>query len=302
MVENNFLFHGENTPKIKSTTTTWIQKFQQKYQDNYDLQKIEDSKDFSMKKLIIEAQTVPFLCEKKLIIAKNILHHFEKEDAKTLLKIPESTIILFIEYRKINKTDKQLGTFQKKIQVQQFEVSKDAAMQILNKYTANIQLPNKHIQAITNQYEKSPEQVENIGKQLAAQFHNKEFNEIDFFKLIDLKQEPNIFNFLDTIYKNKSQTLKQYKDLCNYNQDPYKVLYMLIWHLKTLSQIKQNKTQGIKPFIVNKHRATAQKINTSQINTLLSEILKIDQLSKTGHIKNNTELTISIESALFRNT
>ncbi len=299
MAENIFLFHGQNTPQIKSTTQAWVQNFQKKYKDNYDLHTVEDSKEFSMQKLIIEAQTIPFLCEKKLIIAKNILHHFEKQHSKILLKTPPSTIILFIEYRKINKTDKQLATFQKKIQVQQYELSEANSLKILQKH---ITLANKYSQLILKQYEKQPEQIEQIGKQLAAYFHNQQINDSDFFKLVDIKQEPNIFNFLDTIYKNKIQTLKQYKALCQFNQDPYKVLYMLIWHLKTLIQIKNKQTQNIKPFIVNKHKATAQKTSLSQINQLLQDILKIDQLSKTGHIKNNTELTIAIESALFENT
>jgi len=304
MAKNIFLFHGEHTPQINATTKAWIKQFIEKYKDNYDLHTIQDSKDFSMQKLIIEANTVPLLCEKKLIIAKNILHHFQKEDSKAILAIPESTIVMFIEHRKINKTDKQLGTFQKKITVQQFDINTEAnsnlLMQTLQNHNVKI-TPNQK-QLILNQYEKQPNQILEISKQLAAYFHNSNIQDQEFFKLVDIKQEPNIFNFLDTIYKNKSQTLKQYKQITDYNQDPYKVLYMLIWHLKTLLQIKSGNTQNIKPFIVNKHKQTANKISSSQIDNLLQQILKIDQQSKTGLIKTNSDLILAIEMAIFQNT
>jgi len=304
MQENIFIFHGENTPALKNHSQKWIDKFKDKYQDSFDLQIIEESKSFHFQNLILEAQTVPFLCEKKLIVAKNILSKYDKEFAKTLKKIPETTIILFLEYRKINKTDKLLGTLLKNANTTEFELNTQAnkklILETLQSTGANI--PNKYLQILENTHEKNPNKLINSVKQIACYSHNQELNDEAFYKLADIQQEPNIFNFLDTIYTNKKIMLSQLKENLDYNPDPYKLLYMLIWHLKNLIQIKSNQTTGLKPFIINKHKKTASKINIHQIDCLLKDILKIDQMSKTGLIKGNKELALSIEMALVRNT
>ena len=304
MQENIFLFHGENTPALKNHSQKWIEKFKDKYKDSFDLQIIEDSKTFHFQNLLLEAQTVPFLCEKKLIIAKNILNKYEKEFLKTLKKIPDSTIILFIEYRKINKTDKLLATLLKNANTTHFELNlesnKKLIQETLNKTQAAIS--NKYLSLLEKTHEKNPHKLINSITQLACYSHNQEINDEIFYKLADIQQEPNIFNFLDTIYTNKSQMLKQLKENLDYNPDPYKLLYMLIWHLKTLLQIKNNNTSGLKPFIVKKHSNTAKKIQLNQLDNLLKQILKIDQQSKTGLLKGNNELALAIEMALVKNT
>jgi len=304
MQENIFLFHGENTPALKNHSYQWIEKFKDKYKDNFDLQIIEDSKNFYFQNLLLEAQTVPFLCEKKLIIAKNILHKYEKEFLKTLKKIPNTTIILFIEYRKINKTDKLLATLLKNANTTHFELNASANKKIISNILekTNTKIPNTFLQLLEKTHEKNPNKLENSVMQLACYGLNQEINKDNFYKLADIQEEPNIFNFLDTIYRDKTQMLKQFKQNLDFNPDPYKLLYMLIWHLKTLLQIKNNKTEGLKPFIIKKHSNTAKKLNNNKLDKLLVEILKIDQQSKTGLIKGNTELALAIEMALVKNT
>ena len=304
MQENIFLFHGENTPALKNHSQTWIDKFKNKYQDNFDLQIIEDSKSFHFQNLLLEAQTVPFLCEKKLIIAKNILHKYEKEFLKKLKKIPDSTIILFIEFRKINKTDKLLATLLKNANTTHFELTEAANRNLIQNTLekTEVKINHKYLNILEKTHSKNPHKLVNSVMQLACYTQNQELNDEIFYKLADIQQEPNIFNFLDTIYTNKAQMLKQLKENFDYNPDPYKLLYMLIWHLKTLLQIKNNKISGLKPFIVKKHSNTAKKININQLDNLLGEILKIDQQSKTGLLKGKNELTLAIEMALVKNT
>ena len=70
MSQNIFIFHGDNIPAIINESQTWIEKFKAKYKDDFDIQIVENNKDFHIQKLILESQTVPFLCQKKLIIAK----------------------------------------------------------------------------------------------------------------------------------------------------------------------------------------------------------------------------------------
>jgi hypothetical protein len=304
MKENIFLFHGENTPQIKSHSHNWQQKFEEKYKDSFDLQIIEDSKTFQIQNLILEAKTVPFLCEKKLIIAKNILHKFKKEYTDELLNTPDSTIIIFIEHRKVNKTDKELAKLQKKIKVTNFEINDSSNKQIIDKIieATKAQIPQKFINELTKHHAKNPNKLLNTTTKIATFAYEKKLSSEDFYKLADIEQEPNVFNFLDTIYTNKSEMLKQFKENLDHNPDPYKILYMIIWHLKTLLQIKTGNTTDIKPFIVKKHSKTAKNLELNKLNSLLSEILKIDQQSKTGLINGQNQLTLAIELALLNNT
>ncbi|MBT6143020.1 hypothetical protein HOH51_00740 [bacterium] len=304
MSQNIFIFHGDNIPAIINESQTWIEKFKAKYKDDFDIQIVENNKDFHIQKLILESQTVPFLCQKKLIIAKNILDKFEKEYLPKLLKVADSTILLFIEHQRLKKTDKQLSKLLKSVEVKQFDSNKQSATKIIENLSRehSTNLATKYKTQLSSNFEKDAYKLTNTTLQLIAYSKENQLTDEIFYKLTDIKQTPNIFAFLDTLFVNKQKTLQLYKQLSDHDPDPYKLLYMIIWHLKTLSQIKSGSTENLKPFIVQKHSRTAKKISQTQLNAILSHILKIDQQSKTGLINTNDELSGAIQMALFQMT
>lgn len=268
----------------------------------------------SIESIIADIDTPAFGFESKLIIAKNS-GLFKKKNAfsdklsEYLNNNKIEGVELIFDETEVEKNS-LFNTILKTGKVQEFkELTVGQLIQkiteICNAYGVKIQgniaqylieCVGTNMQDIINELRKL---IEYAGK-------GNEILKEDIDKLVTIKSDSIIFDLTDNLgRKNIKKAIQVYNDLIYKKEDVFKIVGMLYSHFKKLYIIKlsdgKNAAQNLnlKPnqtFLVNKYQQQANFFKKEDVESILKELINLDEKCKKGDI----DLEVGLQTILCR--
>lgn len=246
------------------------------------------------------ANTLPFFSDYRLIIIEDSGFFKVQSEISTLLeKIPESTIVIFVETEvdKRNKLfkmlrdrgtvsemngldDKNLKLFVASLLEQEGKKITEALVSYLLDKTGTdmINICNEVEKIINYIGERNVIQKEDIDSVVTTQISGK------------------IFQMIDAIgSKQSGRALSLYYDLLSVREKPMSILFLITRHFNILLQVKDLQSRGfagasigemvgIPPFSVNKYTAQSKNFKVKQLKDALEFGADIEEQIKTGRM------------------
>ena len=280
------LVHGDNESQIKQVILQWKENFKKKFENS----QIEKYEDLTYKQLLNLVMKTDMFSSKKLIIVKNTISNIAKEDFNKIFEIESHDLLLFVEYSSVRKNLKIFKEIQKKYKIYNYLIKdfdlKKNIQQEFHKYNKKINPLNLNILAnkLQNQINNASNEIQKLCL-LDAPEITKEHIE----QHIVANLETSIFELTNNLFQNKTSYLKTLHNLKKENIEEIYIINMLIWQLKTLSQIKLNDTKSLNPFVVRNNSQVAKSLNIQNLKDLLQKLIEIEYKIKTGKIKTRQE-------------
>lgn len=299
-----FLLHGENTYSSAQKLKAWKLGFLKKYGEDGQIES-PDTKNLNIPEFITNMMTLPFLCEKRLIILKdffiNIKTDKQKQLAEVLNKTPDFCILIFHEEKSADKRTSLYKTIKKLGTVEDFPELDNAQTSRWIQKHFQLQAP---IASYLTQYAgtnlwKLSNEIEKL------KTYNPEISKENIHKLVRPSLSTSIFNLTDSIsQKNIQKSLSTLNNLVESGEDIHMIFHMIVRQFRLTIQIKdlaaKNQTNRIKqhPFVIKKTSQQAHNFSPQKLQTIYKELLKIDRDTKTGKIKTSTNDTTELQFAL----
>lgn len=317
------LFHGENTFLIQEKLHLWQNKFIEKYHSDINCQVVEASSNIKAANIILEAETVPFLSEKRLIIIKDFFSKASPEEQKEILKkipqLPDFTVLVFGEFESLDRRTTIYKTIQKITTVEEFPLLQSAALQ--DWIHKEIRKRNSQINPKESFYlgEIAGSNLWNLANEIAklsSYCQNRPISISDIDLLTKSQVQLSIFQLTDFIgQKNLPQALKSLNQLIERGEEPMYIFHMIVRQFRLIIQVSellQEKASikniierlKLKPFVVSSTAKQARNYSLPMLCTIYQQLLDIEIAVKTGKIKFSTsdvrELKLALEKFIIK--
>ncbi len=313
VMNNLFLFCGEDSFSAYQKLKIWREKFVEKYDDlNYELIHGADLTAANFKNAIA---TQGFLTEKKLLVIMDFLREGKEDErskvADALANIDEDTVVVFFEHQKPDARTSLYKKLKKQGQVEEFKFKSEPELaDWLNKrFTAkNVACGPAEIRMLIEYVGANLWNLDNEVQKLtlyAGEGGKVSAEMIEDFVSPNLSST--VFKLTDYLgAKNVREALKVFKILAESGQEVVGVLFMLVRHFRIMAQVKELSEQGMRaaeiarkikehPFVVNKMMPQVRKFNIPEIRKIYAVLGEIDAGIKTGRIRMATGDTTELE-------
>lgn len=316
-----FLFYGEDTHTSNEKVALWKTEFIKKYGEEANVE-VLDGKSLDIRSFVTNLESIPFLCEKRLIIIKNFLEKGGKEDQKivadALEKTPDFAIVLFHETEVPNKTTSLFKKIKKIGKIEEFApLSQQEALKwTLNKAKKeDIKISTVVANYLNLQCGIELWRISTELEKLKTYADGKEITQSMIDELVTPSLTASIFKLTDSIAaKNVKESLKTFETLNNSGEDLTMVFFMIVRHFRILIQVqemaqkKENQATMAKrlkqhPFVVLKTASQSKNFTQQKLEEIYKNLLEIDRKFKTGIIKSypgdNREYSLAIEKLII---
>jgi len=320
---NIFLLHGEDSYSSNQKLQYWKKGFIKKYGEDANIE-IFEGKTLNPGIFESNIETLPFLCDKRLIIVKNI---FKKGKDTTLKKIaeiidktPDFCILIFIEN---GNADKRLGLYKKIKKIGKTEEFKElSSIQINQWINKKAKEEEIKISPITTSY-LSQEAGLNLWKianeleKLKIYANGKEITKEMIDNIVSPSLSASIFKLTDSIAEKKPKiAIKTLETLKESGEDLFRTFFMIVRHFRILIQVhdllskNENPLSIAKklkqaPFVISKTSKQARNFSSEDLKNIYKKLLEIDIATKTGKIKayqkDSNEFQLEIEKLILKN-
>lgn len=298
------LITGDDEFSIQQTIKKWKSSFIEKHGD-YNISQLEGKK-LSAKTIIEQAEQLPFLAEKRMIFVYDFLKKGETEEQKKFAqacsKIPDQTVIVFIEK---NEPDKRLTLFKtlnKDARIENISAKSGSALTewVLNHVREhNGNISQKNAQILSNTVGKNMWQLSNEIQKLCTYSDGNEITEKEIALLTESHSQTTIFKFVDEIGQKNNQTaLNLLHTLINNGEELIFIFHMIIRQIRliSLTHAAGNQPSGVlakmlkvPPFAVNTLIRQSKNFNKKQLKKLYEMLFSIEVTIKTGKIRISTD-------------
>ncbi|MDD3048978.1 MAG: DNA polymerase III subunit delta [Bacilli bacterium] len=306
-MENIYVLYGEDKSLIdKELKKIITNNFKDDFENNISTYNMNDT---SLNKILEDANTMPFLSDKKIIICNDCYFLTGSKDNNTeldtesLLKYidnyNDSTILIFIvNNEKLDERKKIVKTLKNKAVVKVF--NKLNSNEMIN-YIKNIFLENNYqiseraILSLMDRINGNIEYAENeANKLMLYKMEDKKILEEDIDEIVRKIAVDNVFELVDAVSKKDiNRTLDLYKQLLINNEEPIKVIAILGNQFRLIYQTKKLYKQGyterdiasklaIHPYRIK--LANESKLNEKELLTYLDKLADLDIGIKSGEI------------------
>lgn len=285
---------GENSFGLQRKLQQLSKAFEAEYGD-LGLERL-DGQEASLEQISEALTSLPFLAAKKMVILRSPSSNkqFSERAEHMLRDVPETTDVIIVE----PKLDKRLSYYKYlKAQTDYHDfVELDQASQT----TWLIQVVQERGGTI------SAGDTRYLVERLSAdqQLLSNEVEKLLLYdakitrQTIDVLSEPTpastIFQLLEVAFAgNAKRTLELYSEQRALKVEPPQIIAMLAWQLHVLALIKTAgernaddiaKQAKLNPFVVRKSQSIAHKLDLSELNKLVKDLLKIDTAIKSTSI------------------
>lgn len=310
-----YFFYGENTYSIKEKIDQLKTRFI-KEQGDFDISEVSgeniNKNDYS--NLVFVA---PFLSTKRLVIVKNLLLEnsdltLKKYIAENLEKIPDTTILIFVEY---GLPDKKLSLYKKLNEpkrAQNFELLQGARLSswIKNRVESeNCQISKEALDQLQLYVGSDLWRLQNEIDKLVLFKRSENLAKIetkDVEELVVPTLNPNIFDFVGHIAAgNHLGATKVLDQLIRSGENEIKILSMIVYQYRTMLEICDFKNQKLSaaeiasrskvhPFVIRKTLDLLHKYSWRDLCSCYFQIQKADTDIKSGQIEPNLALLLLI--------
>jgi len=316
-----FLFHGEDTYSSHKKLQHWKNAFQEKYGEASNIE-VYEGKELKIPIFNTNLETLPFLCDKRMIIIKNYLKSAKAEDQKKVAKIIERTPdFVILIFQEDETPDKRLSLYKKLKKIGKEEEFKNMTPAQLTQWILK--------EAKTREFIISPTVANYLSQHCGNELWriSSELEKIGVFAgenpitqaIIDDQVTPSlsasIFKLTDLLSeRNSKESLKILQILKDSGEDLTRVFFMIVRHFRILIQVhymvsknepSHSITKRLKqhPFVIQKTSSQAKNFTSEQLETIYEKLLEIDTKFKTGQIKtyqgDDREFQLAIEKLII---
>jgi len=308
MDKSIYLFHGPDTFQIKSKINNLINKYNVDdfNVSNYDME--EDDVSIA----INDAETIPFMSEKKIVVLRNsyflsteapkkeIKHNLDKLKKYLDNPVEETILVIAAPYSKLDE--------RKAITKQVKQHAEMVACNPLKEQDSSNwirrQLGRNNVSIDTDALKEFLKRVENNTEVLVSETqkllqYSEGMSKIDLKtikKVITKNVEDNVYEITNMMLEKKAgRALEIYNDLIMHSEDPLRILgiivnkYREILHVKFLLEAGKSQAEVAKYYNASSGRAyymvkNARSVNMEIVQRHLVKLEEIDFQIKTGQI------------------
>ncbi len=309
MSDNVIVFYGEDSFYIK----TKINQIIKKHEIDAFNTTTYDMDETRLSDAISDAQTIPFMADKKAVIIKNALF---LTSAKPKKGAPEQTVayleeyinnptdetllIISVPYSKLDQKKKIVKALKEKATVNEMklkgpnDLSSWAQRQVAN---SGLSMEPDALKLFVSRVKHSTELAFLEMKKLLLYAQNQSVIDKDMVKkLITKNIEDNVYDITNAIIaKQPSKALEVYKDLITYSEDPLRILSIIINKYREMIQVssllesKYSQDEIQRYFNVSSGRAyymvqNAKGVKRDKIEAHLEYLEQLDFNIKSGRI------------------
>lgn len=318
MEKQIYLFHGPDSYIIKSKTNQIINKIGV---DEFNIT-VYDADETNIINALNDAQTIPFMSLKKIIIIKNC-YFLTNEKIKKEIKhdinalsryldnpVEETVLILTAPYAKLDERKAITKAVKNKANVIKCEPMKQVDLSSWMRRQLgknNIKIERPALEEFIKRVEHNTEVAVTEMRKLILYASDMDFVDIDTIKKVITKNvEDNVYEITNNILDNKqSKALEIYNDLIQHSEDPLRILgilvnkYREILHVKLLLKDGKDQAAIAKYYRCSSGRAyymlkNAKSVNMSTVKKHLRKLEDIDYKIKTGQIDKKIGLELFI--------
>ena len=316
-----YLFYGEDTYSSTKKVKFWKNQFIKKYGDESNIE-IFDGKKLNITQFNTNIETIPFLCEKRLIIIKDFLSTANKEDQKkvsqALEKTPDFAIIVFHE---TGSPDKVASLFKKIKKIGIIEEFKHLTPAQLTKWILDrakkedIKINSQTAHYLSLHCGTELWRISSELEKLKIFAANKEITTKMIDDFVTPSLSASIFKLTDAIAgKNPKQSLKTLETLKETGEELTRIFFMIVRHFRILIQVHEMAgkrespaaiTKKLKqhPFVIQKTLSQSKNFTSEKLEDIYQKLLQIDIDFKTGVIKtyqqDDSEYKLAIEKLII---
>lgn len=308
-MNNNYLLESTDYLSIQNEIAEIVKKtsFQDSAISIYDLE------ETLLEKALEDLDTYSFLTSKKIIIIKNIetinQEDFEK-DIKHLyqyLESPNPDNLLIITAKKLNNVLKITKELKKKCNFTQVTMNADT---FAKKELKDYKLEPGVLKLLLEYCKDDITKLKNeIAKLKTYKFDEKTISKKDIEEMCVEKlgdSQELTFAFSRALAeKNKKEALLKYKELLNYNIEPYNIVGLLATQIRIIYQVKSLEDDGLsnneiaqkldkKPFYIQKTSELTRYYSKKELLELIIKLESIDIQIKTTDIDPNSLIELFI--------
>lgn len=314
-----YLLYGKETFLINETKQLLTEQVLKEEDAEFNLS-VYDLHETPIETALEDAETLPFLGEKKLLFLHNpqfltaektkekVEHNLSRLEAYLREPAPYSVMVFIAPYEKLDERKKLTKELKKKAAV--FEAKKLNETELKNWIRSRAEFNGVMIEpaaidlmlalAGTNLFMLTSE-VDKLalytGRGLTIDAQTVE-------KLVSRSLEQNIFALVDKIVSRKiDEALRIYYDLLKLNEEPLKILSVITGQFRLLYQVKELSRRGygqqqiagylkVHPFRIKLAAGQAQKFSDTELTNIMKELAEADFKMKTGQM--NKELLIEL--------
>lgn len=270
-----------------------------------------EGKDINTKELIDLSETMPFFCDRRLILVENsgFFKNANEELTEYIGEIPESACFVFVE-REVDKRSKAFKAVTKSGSAVEFVTPQESVL--VRWILGKIQRENKRItQSVLNLFlSKTGNDMENIDKEieklLCYTFEKDEITAADVENICIGQTENKIFDMIHAISaRNQKEALALYYDLLSLKEAPMRILFLMARQFQNLLLIKSMsakgyptasiaKSAGMPGFAVQKNLKQAGAFSMEQLKQAVEDCGQAEEDVKMGRIADQLAIELLI--------
>jgi DNA polymerase-3 subunit delta len=319
MQKNIYLLYGSDTYIIKSKTNQIISKLEI---DDFNITTY-DMDEVSLEEAINDAATIPFMADKKMVIIKNAMFLAKEKQKKQKIDqnisvlqryinspVEETTLVVQCPYDKLD--DKlAITSILKKNSIVEACIpleKQDLRGWVQRQLGKNgISIDNDALNELMNRCQNNTEII--VSETTKLMLYANDMSRIDLYtvKLVVTKNvEDNVYEITNNLLSNRSEkALEIYNDLVSHNEDPLRILgilvnkYREILHTKLLINDGKDKEDIAQYFNATSGRAyyilkNAKSVRLDVVEEQLKKLEELDYMIKTGKIDKKVGLELFI--------
>ncbi len=253
-----YLLHGEDTYLMDEFIKKFLDNFAEQKLKDFNLNIIEEDENL-VNKLLNSAKTLPFMAEKRIIVVKSYdLFRKKFKDSNLILNLiedfPESTIVLFVSYKKPKKNLKIYKRIKKSGEVLNFSALKYKKLDdwIAKQFkTRDYQINRSAIKLLEEAFNNNLQRLTSeIDKIITFVGEKKEVSKNDVKLIISkdwLIKETILFDFVDAIGQRKTDlALKLLESMMEEGRDAKQILGMIARQIRLMLQSKVLAEEGMR--------------------------------------------------------
>ena len=307
-----YFYYGEDTYNLRKKIKEISDAFVKIEASDFNVSVLSGSK-ISVQEFEKNVFTAPFLGNKRLIIVKNVLGECSDLDAKKALgknldKIPETSIVVFVEDGDPDKRESLFKTLLKIAKVSTFAKPSDLEVKkfILHQVSEDgLNIDPKASFKLVLYCGPDYWRVEN---ELAKLIYFVKYQqrslilEGDVENLVDPINNFKIFDLTDCLAeRNIARVIKIYYMMLKGGEDEIKVFNMIVYHIRNMilvnsvsknSEYEIAKITSLHPYVVKKIMVSLRKFEDGKVRQVYKRLSELDWKIKTGFMSTSVAVDL----------
>jgi DNA polymerase III subunit delta len=300
------LFYGDDTYSLNKALKNLEQDFFNANFGDININKF-DGASLTYDNFVRSVSAVPFLADKRLIIISGLIKNGDGKLrdylSDNLKKIPDSAEVILVEEGEVAKNLKIFKTLAKSGAINYFPLRKGYELEkwLIN-YARDKKIPlppvsaKKLIATAGNNAWRLINELEKLDLYRIGQRKN-EIKENDIDSMVQSENDPNIFDFIDSIgARNAGAASKHLDQLLTSGKNENYILSMIVYQFRNLLIIEDLIIRGVEkkrlakeadihPFVVTKAIKVLDNFDLRELKKVYAKLLRTDLDIKTGAVE-----------------